>query len=309
MISVIVTVYNEVENVSELHGRLVSVMQNLGQEYEIIFVDDGSDDGTFEELKRLKPIKVYQLPKNYGQTIALACGLDHAKGEIIMTLDGDLENQPEDIPILLDKLDAGYDVVAGWRKSRWSRQLLFRRLPSLIANSLISSMGRVKVHDHGCSLRAYRAHVFKDISFSGEMHRMLPSYLAMQGAKVTEVPVNFESRKFGKSKYGFSRSFKVLLDVLAFYFFRWFSDRPIHFFGYTGFALFALGLFTFLLALFLRIFSGIHFNRTPLPELVAIFVVVGFQFILFGLLAEIIVRLRRKEINLELYDIKEQIKN
>lgn len=308
MISVVIPVYNEEKNVKELHERLFSVLKKTGKGFEIIFVDDGSRDRTFEELKKLKPVKAIRFARNLGQSAAFGCGIKEAKGGVIVTMDGDLENQPEDIPSLLRKLSEGFDVVSGWRKGRWGDQKFTRRLPSLAANRLISGMTGVNLHDHGCNLRVYKKEVFENVSFFGEMHRMLAAYLGMRGAKIAEIPVSFSPRKHGKSKYGLSRTFKVLLDLLAFYFFREYSSRPMHFFGYAGFTSIFLGFLTFLWALALRFFEGTHFNRTPLPVLVAIFVVVGFQFMLMGLLAEIFVGLRQQERE-QKYDVKEVIEN
>lgn len=293
MISIVVPFYNERESVRELHTRLLGVLSKIGGTHEIIFVDDGSGDGTFEEIKKLPQVRGFRFTRNFGQTAAFGCGIENAKGDIIVTLDGDLENKPEDIPDLLAKLDQGYDVVAGWRKNRWNSEFFTRRLPSVLANMLISRITGVRLHDHGCNLRAYRRHVFQGVFFNGEMHRMLAAYLGMHGARVIEVPVSYAPRIYGKSKYGLSRTFKVLLDVLAFYFFQKYATRPMHFFGYAGFISMGFGFLTFLWALTLRIWQGTHFNRTPLPELVAIFVVVGFQFILMGLLAEILMRSRQ----------------
>lgn len=306
MISIVVPFYNEKESIRELHARIVSVLKNLGLPFEIIFVDDGSTDGTFGEVKKLKPIKAFRFQRNFGQTAAFGCGIDYAEGDIVVTMDGDLENLPEDIPHLLEKINQGYDVVSGWRQRRWAGHYMSRKLPSVLANKLISRMTGVRLHDHGCNLRAYRKEVFQGVVFRGEMHRMLAAYLGMHGAKVAEIPVASANRKYGASKYGLSRTFKVLLDVLAFYFFREYATRPMHFFGYTGFVSIGFGMLTFLFALGLRIFSGLHFNRTPLPELVAIFVVVGFQFILMGLLAEILTRRGENNGN-KFYEVRERV--
>lgn len=305
MISVIVPFFNERESVGELHQLILGVMEKLGRPFEIILVDDGSKDGTFDEIKKLSKVRGFRFRRNFGQTAAFSCGIENAKGDIIVTLDGDLENHPSDILKLVLKLEEGFDVVAGWREGRWKESLLTRRIPSLLASRIISSVTGIKLHDHGCNLRAYRRQVFDGVAFNGEMHRMLAAYLGMNGAKVAEVPVAYTPRKFGRSKYGLSRTFKVLLDVLAFHFFRKYATRPMHFFGYAGFVSMGLGFLTFLWALFLRIWQGTHFNRTPLPELVAIFVVVGFQFILMGLLAEILIRLRHDQN--PSYDIAEQV--
>lgn len=309
MISVIVPLYNERNNVNELHSRILKVMNNLNEDFEIIFVDDCSNDETYEEIKKLKPIKAIHLSKNYGQTSALSCGIDKADGDIIVTLDGDLENQPEDIPLLLSKLEKGFDMVTGWRKDRWSKQVFTRKIPSLIANYLISRISNNKIHDHGCGIRVYKSNVIKNIALFGDMHRMIPAYLAMSGAKIAEVLVTFTNRKYDKSKYGFSRSLKVLLDVLAYYFFNSFSYRPIHFFGYSGLSFLFLGFMCFLYSLILKFNNDIDLDRTPLPILVAIFVVIGFQFILMGLLAEIIIRLNIQNNNTKSYMIREEFEN
>lgn len=306
MISVIAPFFNEKESIRELHARLFLILRKIGKPFEIIFVDDGSRDGTFEEIKKLVPVRGLRLRRNLGQTAAFGYGIANAKGEIVVTMDGDLENQPEDIPRLLEKLGEGYDVVAGWRKDRWAGEFFTRKMPSLFANRLISRITGVRLHDHGCNLRVYKKNVFDGMEFRGEMHRMLAAYLGMHGAKVTEVPVSYVPRKFGRSKYGLSRTFKVLLDVLSLHFFRKYASRPMHFFGYAGFLSIGFGFLTFFWALYLRIAEGIHFNRTPLPELVAVFMVVGFQFILMGLLAEILTRSGQKQ-HLESYEIAERV--
>jgi dolichol-phosphate mannosyltransferase len=307
MISVIVPFYNERESVLELHSRLVDVFKKFGKPFEIIFVDDGSIEGTFEEIKKCKPVRAFRLARNFGQTTAFGVGIFEAKGDIIVTLDGDLENKPEEIPILLKKLDEGYDVVSGWRKDRWAGELFTRKIPSLVANSLISVVTGTKLHDHGSSLRVYKKSAFAGINFVGEIHRMLVAFIGMNGAKVTEVPVTYAKRKYGKSKYGLSRIFRVLLDLIAFNFFRTYAKRPMHFFGYVGIISITSGFLTFVWALALRFVYGTHFNQTPLPILVAIFIVIGFQFILMGLLAEILVRIQKNGENQ--YSIGERIEN
>ncbi len=309
MISVVVPFYNERESVHKLHTRLTLALQKIGRPFEFIFVDDGSTDGTFEKMRDLSHVRAFRFGRNLGQTAAFGCGVSNAKGDIIVTIDGDLENDPDDIARLLDMLEEGYDVVAGWRQSRWGGQLLTRRLPSLLANRIISRATGVSLHDHGCSLRAYRRGVFEGVQFNGEMHRMLAAYLGMNGAHIAEVPVSYRPREHGKSKYGLSRTFKVLLDVLAFFFFREYATRPMHFFGYAGFISIGFGFATFFVSLYLRLFQDIHFNRTPLPVLVAIFIVVGFQFILMGLLAEILSRGGGRGRESNIYEVREHIEN
>lgn len=304
MISVVVPFFNERESVLELHDRIVRVLARLGEPFEIIFVDDGSTDETFAAIRRLPGVRGFQLKRNYGQTAAFACGIEAAKGDIVVTMDGDLENLPEDIPMMLAALSDSRDVVVGWRRGRWRQQLLRRRLPSAVANRIISWMTGVRLHDHGCNLRVYRREVFDGIPFLGEMHRMLAAYLGAHGARVFEVPVQYQERRYGHSKYGLSRIGKVILDVIAFYFFDRFASRPIHFFGSVGIAGLVLGAAAFLWAIVLRVVSGIHFNRTPLPVLVAIFVVVGVQCILMGLVAEIIVRMKYEKPKGRPYEVR-----
>jgi len=288
--SVIIPLYNEKESAPLLHKELISVFDALGKPYELIFVDDGSSDGTSDVLRGIKPLLLLRLKRNAGQTAALGVGVRESRGEVIITLDGDLENRPSDIPRLLAKLDEGYDIVSGWRKDRWKGKLFTRRIPSAIANRLISLVTRVHLHDHGCTLKIYRREILEGLHFTGDMHRMIVAYAKREGARVAEMPVAFESRKFGTSKYGISRTFKVLLDVLAFHFFYKYARRPMHFFGAVGFASFLLGAVAGMWALWLKVFEDTHFIRTPLPILAAVCILIGFQFILMGLIAEIINR-------------------
>ncbi len=309
MISVVVPFYDEVESVAELHARLLSALRPLGRPFELIFVDDGSGDGTFEVCRKLSPLTLIRLRRNCGQTAALAAGLGEAKGGVIVTMDGDLENDPVDIPELLSKLDEGYDIISGWRRGRWRNQPFSRLLPSLLANRFISWVTRVKLHDHGCQLKAYRRECLDRLTFSGDMHRMAAAYAARGGAKVFEVPVRFERRKYGRSKYGLFRVFKVLLDVLAFHFFQKFSTRPMHFFGVIGFVMLFFGGLIFLLMLAFRFFLDIPFISTPLPTLSAFFIIIAFQFILMGLLAEMIYRFSKSEGSPPGHEVAEIIRN
>jgi glycosyltransferase involved in cell wall biosynthesis len=310
MISIIVPFYNEEKNVPELYRRIFDTLNSLKKNFEIIFIDDGSTDDTFNEIRKLEKVIGIRLAGNNGQTKALLAGLMKSKGDTIITMDGDLENNPEDIEILLNKFNEGFDIVSGWRVNRWKGQLFARKIPSILANKLISYTTKVKLHDHGSNFRIYKKEVFDGVLLLGDAHRMLVAHLASRGTKVTETPVSYSPRKYGKSKYGISRTFKVILDILAFHFFNKYSSKPMHFFGFIGFAsLFFSGLI-FLWSLYYRFFEGVHFNRTPLPTLVAIFMVVGFLFILMGLLAEIIVRLMAtKDSKFLEPDVKEVIEN
>lgn len=290
LISIVVPFYNEEGNIEELHRRLVQTLNIAHHQWELIFVDDGSRDRTFSIMKKLKPVIALRLKKNFGQTQAFAAGIQRAKGDIIITMDGDLENDPADIPILLAKLKEGYDIVSGWRKGRWKEKQFTRRLPSTIANHLISWISGVSLHDHGCMLKVYRRAVLDSINLTGEMHRMIAAYAARGGARVLEVPIRFEPRRFGKSNYGLSRTFKVILDIFAFHFFQKYAKRPIHFFGGIGFISLLFGSGAFLWMLLLKYIKHTSFIQTPLPMLSTLFFIVGFQFILMGLLAEILVR-------------------
>lgn len=302
-ISVVVPFFNEEESVSELHRALLNAIVGTSKSFEIIFVDDGSKDATWQEIQKLQEVRMIRLRRNYGQTAALSVGIKEAQGDVIVTMDGDLENDPADVPRLLEKLEEGYDIVSGWRRDRWQDKFFTRRLPSAVANGLISFVTGVKLHDHGCQLKVYKASVLKQVQLTGDMHRMIAAYAARGGARIVELPVRFEPRKHGFSKYGFSRTFKVLLDILAFHFFYKYARRPMHFFGAIGFVSFFLAGISVAGALYLKLFEGTNFIRTPLPILIAIFVVVGFQFILMGLLAEIISRTTLSSIEI-IYDKK-----
>lgn len=294
-ISVVIPVLNECESIPELHKRLTVTLEKLGTPFEIIIVDDGSEDGTFEALRSCGRVRAFRFSRNFGKTAALECGISHVTGDVVITMDGDLENLPEDIPLFVKKAKEGYGVVSGWRQNRWGRQRLTRRIPSEIANWLISKTTGVRLHDHGCMFKLFRKEALRSMVFLGDTHRFIAAYAAMNGARVSEIPISFTPRKYGTSKFGVSRTFGVLLDIVAFHFFRKYASRPMHFFGRVGFASLFLSGAVFLWALYLRIFMDTHFSRTPLPVLVAIFIVVGVILILLGLMAEMILRLSYKE--------------
>ncbi len=288
-ISIVVPIFNEEQNVEELHARLAAV---LGPEAEFVFVDDGSTDGTFALLRGLVAfdprVRVIRFRRNFGQTAALAAGIDHARGEIIVPIDGDLQNDPKDIPRLLAKLDEGYDVVSGWR---WQRQDPFaRRLPSQIANRLISLISGVHLHDYGCSLKAYRRDVLEDVRLYGEMHRFVPIYARWQGARVTELQVDHHPRTRGRSHYGFERTLKVVLDLVVVKFLSSYSTKPIYVFGGFGMLSLTAAFLLFILTLYLKLAHIRDFVSTPLPLLVVMLALVGFLAILMGLVAELMVR-------------------
>lgn len=293
MFSIVIPVYNERDNLAELHARLTAEAEKLNRDFELILVDDGSKDGSAEILDSLAAkdsrVVAIHLARNCGQTAALMAGIDQSRGEIIMPMDGDLQNDPADMGRLLAKLDEGYDVVSGWRKDRKDNKLT-RNLPSHMANALISLVSGVHLHDYGCSLKAYRRDVLDGVRIYGEMHRFVPIYASWQGARVAEVEVTHHARKHGKSKYGLERIFKVLLDLCVVKFLDRHLVKPIYVFG--GFGLFALviSLLALLWAVGLKIFAGLSFIQTPLLLFSGISFLLGANCILMGLLAEVLSR-------------------
>lgn len=293
-LSIILPVYNEAGSLPHLFERVFEVMKQNRYEYEIIAVDDGSKDESFKVLKNLaekdRRTKVISFRMNAGQTAALRAGIDHAKGEVVIAMDSDLENHPEDIPLLLGEIEAGFDVVSGWRKGRWEGQFFRRQLPSRTANALISMITGVKLNDYGCTFKAYRRGIIQEVPLYGEMHRFIPAYAAWRGAKVTEVVVSHTSRQFGKTKYGISRTFRVLLDLLLMKFLHKYKDRPMHFFGGFGLLFLFLGFLSGMAAIILRLFFDLHLVQTPLPVLTALLLIMGLNFILIGIVAEMLMR-------------------
>lgn len=310
MLSVVIPAYNEEENVPILYEKLKKVLDNLGEDYEIIFVDDGSIDGTYQRLKQLAEkdsrLKVIRFKRNYGQTAAMSAGFEHAKGDVIITLDADLQNDPEDIPILLEKLKEGYHVVSGWRKDR-KDPFLSRRLPSMIANWLISKITGVHLHDYGCTLKAYRAEVVKDLELFGDMHRFLPALTKRRGAKITEVVVKHHPRMFGKSKYGIGRTVRVLLDIMLVKFLNEYINKPLYMFGGVGFLLLTLGLFSLFYLIFIKLFFEEPIGRRPLLILSVLLILAGIQLISTGLLAELLIRIYYRTKDAKPYVIQEKI--
>jgi glycosyltransferase involved in cell wall biosynthesis len=292
-LSIVIPVYNEEENVEMLYEKLLVAMTELGRSWEVVFIDDGSTDNSFDELEKLSlqddRVKVVRFVRNFGQTAALSAGIDHSLGRIIIPMDADLQNDPADIKQLLEKMNEGYDVVSGWRKQRQD-ELFTRLIPSWCANKIISSISGVRLHDYGCSLKAYRRDVIKNIRLYGEMHRFVPIYASWHGAKVAEIPVNHYARQFGKSKYGLSRTFKVVLDLITVKFMSSYFTKPIYVFGTAGICSIGISLAGFAWMIILKYFYDTTFIETPLPVLVAMCFMVGIQFILMGLLAEILMR-------------------
>jgi glycosyltransferase involved in cell wall biosynthesis len=305
-ISVVIPLYNEEENVVELHRRVKAAMDRTGKEFETIYVDDGSTDGTLPLLQEIqandRSAVVLSLRRNFGQTAAFAAGFDYARGDVIVTLDGDLQNDPDDIPKLLDLIREN-DIVSGWRKQR-KDPFLSRRLPSIIANWLISKVTGVMLHDYGCSLKAYRREVVKNLKLYGEMHRFIPAVANWYGVKIAEVETTHHPRLRGKSKYGISRTVKVVLDLITVKFLQSFSTKPLQFFGPIGLL---SGLIGFLVSLYLtveKVLLGRDIGGRPLLLFGALLIIVGIQFIGMGLLGEMMVRVYHETQKKPIYVIK-----
>lgn len=305
-VSVVIPLYNEEENVSVLHKRLKDVLDTLGTEYEIIYVDDGSSDRTLnllEDIQRTdKNVMVLSLRRNFGQTAAFAAGFDFARGDVVITMDGDLQNDPKDIPRLLDAIK-DYDLVSGWRKKRKDK-FLTRRLPSMIANWLISRVTRVRLHDYGCSLKAYRRDVVKNLRLYGEMHRFIPAVASWYGVRVAEIETTHHPRLRGKSKYGISRTIKVLLDLITVKFLQSFSTKPMQFFGPMGMIFGMVGVGISLYLSIEKLFKGVNIGGRPLLLLGALLIIVGVQFVGMGLLGEMLVRVYHESQKKPIYAIK-----
>jgi glycosyltransferase involved in cell wall biosynthesis len=309
-ISVFLPVYNEEPNLRPLHAKLDEALRRLGRTAEIIYVDDGSTDGSLEILRGLARIdlrvRVVALRRNYGQTAAMAAGIDAATGRVLIPMDADLQNDPADIVRLLEKLDEGYDVVSGWRKNRQDT-LITRKIPSMIANRIISWIGGVPLHDYGCSLKAYRRESLEDVRLYGEMHRFIPIYASWAGARVTEIPVEHHPRIMGKSKYGLSRTLKVVLDLMTIKFMASYQTKPIYVFGTFGIFAFIISMLAGLYAVFLKIFHRADFVQTPLPILAIVMFAVGVQFLLMGLLAEMLVRTYHESQAKRIYAVRDRV--
>jgi glycosyltransferase involved in cell wall biosynthesis len=310
-ISIILPIFNEAENLTLLDEALHSSLNDPSIEWEAILVDDGSSDASPEILRGLAKkdpvhLRVIELRRNYGQTAAIAAGIDHSSGDIIILMDADLQNDPADIPALVEKINAGYDVVSGWRVNRQDK-FLSRVLPSKMANSLISRVTGVHLHDYGCTLKAYRREVLTGFRLYGEMHRFIPAYAKIQGAKITEIQVTHHPRRFGKTKYGLNRTIKVVLDLLTVKFLMSYSSKPIYLFGGTGLVLMASSLAVLFFLLVRRLWIGTSVLSSPLFTASLMFVVLGFQSVLMGLIAELLVRTYYESQDKPTYTIRQKI--
>lgn len=307
-LSIVIPVFNEQENIGPLYLQLKEALEGLGRSYEIIVVDDGSADRSFALLKELherdEHLKVIRFRRNFGQTAAFAAGFDHSQGEIVVTMDADLQNDPADIPLLLEKIEEGCDVVSGWRVKRQD-PFLTRRFPSMVANWLISGVTGVHLHDYGCSLKAYRREVIEGVQLYGELHRFIPALASWMGVSVAEVSVRHHPRRFGRSKYGLSRTAKVLLDLITVRFLLSYSTRPIHIFGGLGLTGFALGIAFAAYLSFVKFALGQDIGGRPLLLLSILLMLLGVQLISMGLLGELVVRTYYEALGKPIYTVRE----
>ena len=309
-VSIVTPIYNEVDSIPQLLETISTTLTENQLTYEIICVDDGSQDGSTKLLTELAQkrtdLKAVILRRNYGQTAAMAAGFKYATGKVVVTLDGDLQNDPADIPLLLSKLDEGYDLVSGWRKNRQD-DAVTRLLPSKIANWIIGKVTGVNLHDYGCSLKAYRLELVADMNLYGELHRFLPALAFIEGARITEMPVNHYARRYGKSKYGLGRTFRVVMDLLTVFFMKKFLTRPMHVFGMLGLISGGLGLFFGLYLTILKLGFAENIADRPLLILVVVLLLAGLQLFSFGLLAELLMRTYHESQERPIYRVREVI--
>lgn len=313
-LSIVIPVYNEDENLRPLHEAIHKALDTSPDlKWEVVYIDDGSTDGSLENLEELASENpdntcVVELRRNYGQTTAITAGIDHSQGDIIVLMDADLQNDPGDIPLLLERIEQGFDVVSGWRKNR-KDTFLTRRLPSRIANWIISIVTGVYLHDYGCSLKAYRREVITDFRLYGEMHRFIPAYAYSVGAKIVEVPVSHHPRKFGSTKYGLNRTFKVILDLFTVKFLISYANKPIYLFGGAGVVLIFVSLATLFILLIRRILWSISVTGSPFFTVSIMILILGFQSILMGLIAELLVRTYHESQRKPTYAVRRVINN
>ncbi|OIO90002.1 MAG: glycosyltransferase [Anaerolineae bacterium CG2_30_64_16] len=309
-LSIVIPLYNEAENIEPLYAELSAALAEVGRAYEVIIVDDGSRDDSFARLKAVHERdprwRVIRFRRNFGQTAGFSAGFDAARGQIVITSDADLQNDPRDIPRLLAKMAEGYDIVSGWRVNR-KEPFLSRRLPSMIANRLISGATGVTLHDYGCSLKAYRSEVVKSVRLYGELHRFIPAIASWMGVSVAEVPVNDRARRFGRSKYGINRTFKVFLDLITVRFILGYATRPLHIFGGLGLILSLLGIVTGLYLSFIKLALGQQIGSRPLLLLAILLVVLGVQMISIGLLAEMVMRTYHEVQDKPIYVVRDRL--
>lgn len=308
-ISVVIPVYNEEGNIDRLYQELTAALEDIGRDYEVVAINDGSSDRTYDMLNDVQAQDtrwhIIHFRRNFGQTAAMAAGFDAARGEVVITIDADLQNDPRDIKRILDKFAEGYDIVSGWRQDR-KEPLFLRRIPSMIANQLISRTTGIRLHDYGCTLKAYHFDVAKGVQLYGELHRFIPALASQIGVRVAEIPVKDRARKWGSSKYGFSRTFKVILDLIAVIFLLSYFNRPLYVFGAAGILVGAVGS---LLGLYLTVFKLLTENKIgdrPLLQLSVLLVVLGVQFVSTGIVADMIMRTYHESQHKAIYFIRER---
>jgi len=307
-LSVIVPVYNEKDNLQLLVDAVKQALNPLPYPWELILVDDGSKDGSPQVIETLaqedpEHIRLIALRRNFGQTAAIAAGIDHADGDIIIPMDADMQNDPADIPMMIEKINEGYDLVSGWRKQR-EDNFVTRTLPSRLANGLISWVTGVHLHDYGCTLKAYRREVITGFRLYGEMHRFIPVYANSVGAKIIEVPVHHHPRKHGKGKYGLERTFKVLLDLFTVKFLTSYSQKPIYLFGGTGAVLMLVSFLTLVFLFIRRVFFNVSVFDSPLFQMATLIALLGFQSVLMGLIAELLARTYHESQGKPIYSVR-----
>ncbi len=311
-LSVVIPIYNEEENIQLLYDELKEVLQGLNLSYEIVFIDDGSSDRSLELLESIQQLDnqvvVVSFRRNFGQTAAMAAGFDYATGEVIVTMDGDMQNDPHDIPGLLEKMDEGYDLVSGWRYNRQDA-FINRRLPSMIANKIISTVTGVHLHDYGCTLKIFHKEITKGIRLYGEMHRFIPAIASGMGSRIAEVKVNHRPRRFGTSKYGITRTIRVILDLMTVKFLLSYATRPIQVFGLLGILCGFLGFSIALVMTFQRQFFGIPLGNRPLLLLAVLLIFMGMQFISMGLLSELQARTYHEAQDKPIYSVRKILRN
>ncbi|HLM83895.1 MAG TPA: glycosyltransferase family 2 protein [Candidatus Bathyarchaeia archaeon] len=306
-ISVVVPLFNEEGNVQELHRRIVEACEKLGKPFEIVFIDDGSTDKTLEIAKKLRPLKIIIQRKWFGQTAAMDAGIKNSSGEIIVTMDGDLQNDPDDIQSLLDKMNEGFDVVSGWRKSR--KDPFLKHFNSRMANALRKVLIDDGIHDSGCSLKAYKRECFEDVDLFGEMHRFIPALLKIQGFKIGEIVVAHHPRKHGVTKYNWKRGVKGFVDMISVWFWKKYANRPLHLFGGGGLVVFSLGALITLILAYARFVFQVPMSNKIWPLVAVFLILMGIQLFVFGLLADITAKNYYKTQGRMNYRIKEIVEN
>jgi len=309
-LSIVVPIYNEQENIDPLYSEITAAVEGKYRDVEIIFIDDGSPDGSLLKLKALnkkdKRVKIIRFRKNFGQSTAISAGFDYCNGDVVVTLDGDLQNDPADIPTVVEKLIEGYDIVNGWRKNRKDK-FLTRRIPSFLGNKLISFITKVKLHDYGCTLRGFKRDVVKNLTLYGEMHRYIPAIASRMGIMSVEIPVNHRERKFGRSKYGLGRTFRVVLDLISLKFLLSFSHRPLQIFGGLGIIMMFCGFVSGAYLTYIKYFKGEAIADRPLLFFTVLTLFLGFQLITLGLIAEMLTRIYHEGLNKNVYTVREVI--